>query len=222
VAVGRTVPRSLEEIVDPARLALLVYDMQVGVVSQLADGPAVTARVAEVLAAARAAGVRVFFTRHTTLPVRLLGGGGLRTAMSWQRTDEVDALVSTFPPEAEPTRLVPEVAPRADEVVFDKLAMSAFVGTPLDFALRDAGIEGLAVVGVALEVGIDPTVRHALDLGYLPVLVTDACGRGNAAAAERSVAQLTWFGGTVFTDTAGFTAALEKSAPADPRIDGEG
>ncbi|HEX4247625.1 MAG TPA: cysteine hydrolase [Pseudonocardia sp.] len=208
--VARTVRRSLEEICDPAHLALLVYDMQVGVVRQLPDGAEVTARVAEVLAAARAAGVRTFFTRHTTLPVGLLGGGGMRTSMVWQRTDDVNALVSTFPPDAPGTQLVPEVTPGPDEAVFDKLAMSAFVGTPLDFALRDAGIEGLAVVGVALEVGIDPTIRHALDLGYLPVLVTDACGQGNADAGERSLAQLAWFGGTVFTDTAELTALLAK------------
>jgi nicotinamidase-related amidase len=210
MVVGHAVRRSLEEICDPAHLALLVYDMQVGVVDQLTDGPAVTARVAEVLAAARAAGIRTLFTRHTTLPMQLLGAGGLRTAMSWQDTDRVDMLVSTFPPDAPQTQLVPEVAARSDEAVFDKLAMSAFVGTPLDFVLRDAGIEGLAVVGVALEVGIEPTVRHALDLGYLPVLITDACGRGNAEAAERSLAQLSWFGGTLFTDIAGFTAALDN------------
>jgi biuret amidohydrolase len=184
--------------------------MQVGVVEQIAEAPRVTAQVGEVLAAARAAGVRTFFTRHTTLPVPLLGAGGLRTAMTWQGTDQVNALVSTFPPDAPGTQLVPELAPRANEAVFDKLTMSAFVGTPLDFALRDAGVEGLAVVGVALEVGIEPTVRHALDLGYLPVLVTDACGRGNQEAATRSLDQLSWFGGTLFTDTARFTALLHR------------
>ena len=45
---------------------LIVYDMQVGVVNQLADGRQVTERVGRVLEAARRAGVRVFFTRHMT------------------------------------------------------------------------------------------------------------------------------------------------------------
>ena len=49
--------------------------------------------------------------------------------------------------------------------VFDKLAMSAFEGTPLQFALRDRGITTLAICGIALEIGIQPTVRHAADLG---------------------------------------------------------
>src|SRR5215471_12151665 len=37
---------------------------------------------------------------------------------------------------------------------------SAFEGTPLAFALRDCGITAVTVVGVAMEIGIEPTVRH--------------------------------------------------------------
>ena len=66
------IPDRLADICDPDRLALLVYDMQVGVVSQLAEGPQVTERVARVLDAARRAGVRIFFTRHMTLPTELM------------------------------------------------------------------------------------------------------------------------------------------------------
>lgn len=206
------VRRTLEEVCDPRHLALLVYDMQVGVVGQIADARRVTERVTSVLRAARAAGVRTLFTRHTTLPIELTGSGGLRTAMDWQRTDDVDELVSTFPPDAPGTALIPELAPRPGEAVFDKLTMSAFVGTPLEFTLRDAGIEAFAITGVALEVGIEPTVRHGLDLGFLPVVVTDACGIGNAEAGARSLAQLAWFGGSIQADSATLTSLLAASA----------
>ncbi|WP_028925291.1 cysteine hydrolase family protein [Pseudonocardia acaciae] len=205
------VRRSLEDACDPRHLALLVYDMQVGVVGQIADARRVTERVTSVLAAARAAGVRTLFTRHVSLPMELTGAAGLRTAMDWQHTDDVDKLISAFPPNAAGTQLLPELDPRPSEAVFDKLAMSAFVGTPLDFVLRDAGIEAFAIVGVALEVGIEPTVRHALDLGYLPVVVTDACGAGDREAARRSLDQLAWFGGSIQTDAATLTAQLGGS-----------
>jgi hypothetical protein len=33
-----TIPQSLKEACDPARLALIVYDMQVGILSQISDG----------------------------------------------------------------------------------------------------------------------------------------------------------------------------------------
>jgi len=46
------------------------------------------------------------------------------------------------------------------------------------------------IVGAVLEIGIEPTARHAADLGLLPVVVTDACGVVEPEAAERSIASL--------------------------------
>ena len=80
------------------------------------------------------------------------------------------------PADAAHSQIVPELAPAADEAVFEKLTMSAFEGTPLDTVLRDCGVTSVAIVGVALEIGIEPTARHAADLGYVPVVIRDACG----------------------------------------------
>jgi nicotinamidase-related amidase len=79
--------------------------------------------------------------------------------------------------------------------------MSAFEGTWLDFALRDCGINAFIIVGVATEIGIEPTARHGADLGYIPVLVTDACGAGNEEAANRSIESLKFAGDALITDT---------------------
>jgi hypothetical protein len=57
-AYGLQVPQTLEEVCDPRRLALIVYDMQVGILSQIHEGAAVTGKITEVLGAARDAGVR--------------------------------------------------------------------------------------------------------------------------------------------------------------------
>jgi len=83
-----------------------------------------------------------------------------------------------------------------------------FEGTPLDIALRDCGIGAFAIVGVALEIGIEPTVRHATDLGYIPVVVTDACGSRDQAAAARSLATLAFASGSLQTDSATLATAL--------------
>jgi biuret amidohydrolase len=86
--------------------------------------------------------------------------------------------------------------------------MSAFEGTPLQFALRDRGITTLAICGIALEIGIEPTVRHAADLGIVPVLVADACGAGNLEAGQRTLDQLGFIGDALMTNEAAFCAAL--------------
>jgi biuret amidohydrolase len=205
------IPDTLADACDPDRIALVVYDMQVGVVGQLADGRQVTERVSRVLDAARQGGVRVFFTRHMTLPTELMGISQLRTAMAWQRKDRVEEVVSPFLRDSPGFQLVPELAPRKSEAVFDKLSMSAFEGTPLEFALRDAQVTAFAIVGVATEVGIEPTVRHGADLGLIPVVVTDACGAGNLAAAERSLDALATAGDAILTDISTITGLLARA-----------
>jgi nicotinamidase-related amidase len=205
------IPDTLADVCHPDRLALLVYDMQVGVASQLADGRQVTERVGRVLEAARRAGVRVFFTRHMTLPTELMGISQLRMWMGWQRKERVDDVVSPFLRDSPGFQIVPELRPRASEAIFDKLSLSAFEGTPLEFALRDAQVTAFAIVGVAMEVGIEPTVRHGADLGLIPVLVTDACGAGNRAAAERSRDALATAGDAILTDISTITGLLETA-----------
>jgi nicotinamidase-related amidase len=81
----------------------------------------------------------------------------------------------------------------------DKITISAFEATPLDIALRDCGIQVFAIVGIAVEIGIEPTARHGADLGYIPLVVQDACGFGHRAAAERSIASLEFAGDALLT-----------------------
>lgn len=209
-AFGRTIPSSLDDLCNPRELALIVYDMQVGILRQIKEGPAVLARVRSVLDAARAAGVRTFYTRHMSLPRELMGSFQYRMAMTWQRVDAPEKVKPWFLRGNPAFEIVPELEPIASEAVFDKLAMSAFEGTPLSFALRDCGIRAVALVGVALEIGIEPTARHAADLGIVPIVVTDACGAGHADAAERSIASLRFTGDALFTDTADLVARLAR------------
>jgi nicotinamidase-related amidase len=209
------IPQTLEDVCDPARLALIVYDMQVGVVGQLDDGPQVVARVVAVLEAARRAGVRVFFTRHMSLPKELMGVAQLRTAMAWQHKDRVEDVSSPFLRDSPGFQLLPELAPRDSEAIFDKLSMSAFEGTPLEFALRDCEITAFAIVGVATEVGIEPTIRAGADKGLIPVVVTDACGAGNPSAAKRSLEALAFAGDAIMTDVATITGLLAQAPGSD-------
>ena len=207
-AFGLEIPQTLRDVCDPKRLALIVYDMQVGIVKQIAKGAEVTAKVAQVLEAARSAGVRVIFTRHMSLPKELMGVFQLRMAMAWQRVKSVDEVQPWFLRDSPNFQVVPELKPLASEAVFDKITMSAFEGTPLNIALRDCGVQSFAIVGIATEIGIEPTVRHGADLGYIPVVIQDACGSGHGEAAERSFASLQFLGDTLFTDVATMCAEL--------------
>jgi nicotinamidase-related amidase len=207
-AYGVEIPENLQELLDPARCALVVYDMQTGIIQQIQNGAALTGRVKQVLDAARAAGMRVFYTRHLSLPKQLMGSSQFRMAMSWQRQEDPDKVQPWFLRDSPAFHILPELEPSPAEAVFDKLTMSAFEGTPLTIALRDCRIQSFLIVGVATEIGIDITCRHGADLGFVPILVRDACGAGSQAAADRALQTLEFLGDTVLTDCATVTAAM--------------
>ena len=207
-AFGLNIPETLNDVYDPARLALIVYDMQVGIVSQIKSGREIVGKVSGVLDAARNAGIRVVFTRHMSLPKQLMGVFQFRMAMAWQRVKSPNDVNPIFLRDSAAFQLVPEMNPLPSEAVFDKLAMSAFEGTPLQFTLRDCGVHSLILCGIALEIGIEPTCRHAADLGIIPILVRDACGKGDAKAADHCVAALEHMGDTIVTDLATITRLL--------------
>ena len=199
-AYGLEIPQNLMETCNQRRTALLVYDMQAGIIRQIENGPKLVTRVKLVLEAARAAGLRVFFMRHMSLPKEATGVFQLRMAMAWQRVDSVAEVKPWFLRDSPGFQLVPELSPLPSEVIFDKITMSAFEGTPLDITLRDCGINSFIIAGVATEIGIEPTIRHGADLGYIPIVVTDACGAGNQEAGERALASIQFMGDAILTD----------------------
>jgi nicotinamidase-related amidase len=207
-AANIDIPETLREVCDPRRLGLVVYDMQIGILKQIKNPEEIIGRVAKVLSAARSAGVRVFFMRHMSLPKELMGAFQYRTAMAWQRVDDPNAVNPWFLRDSPGFGITPELTPRPSEAIFDKITMSAFEGTPLSIALRDCGITSVALAGVAMEIGIEPTARHAADLGIIPVIVSDACGSGHEDAAMRSIDALKFSGDAIFTDTESFCRAL--------------
>ncbi len=207
-AYGMDVPETVAEMCRPDVTAVLVYDAQVGILAHVQDRDAVVARIQAVLEAARAAGAPVFYVRHVSLPPTHMGVAALRTAMAWQRLERADRVRAAFPPGAAHTQVDAVLAPAEGEPVFDKLGMSALVGTPLEAALRDRGVTTLVLVGAVLEIGIEPTARHAADLGFLPVVVDDACGVVEPAAAQRSLASLEYSLLSYRASTAEVTAAF--------------
>ena len=207
------IPESLADALQPSALALVVYDMQVGIVGQIADGDRVLANVERVLAAARERRVRTVFMRHYSMPTELAGVFQLRQAKVWQRKARAAETVPLIPHGSPAFQLSPSLEPRAGEAVIDKITMSAFEGTPLDIVLRDCGVRAYLIVGIALEVGIEPTVRHSADLGYIPVVVRDACGAGDPAAGRRALEALEFAGDAIVTDTDAVLAALAAHGP---------
>jgi nicotinamidase-related amidase len=199
---------TLKDYCRPDRMALVVYDMQVGIVRQMQSAAEITAKVASVLSVARANGFRVIFLRHMSMPLALMGAFQYRQAMAWQRVTDPDLVKPWFLRGSAGFDIVQELAPTVDEAILDKITFSAFEGTPLAMILRDCGLTSFAICGIATEIGIDPTVRHGADLGFVPIVIEDACGGGHHDAAQRSMENIRFMGDAIMTDVKGLCATI--------------
>ena len=93
-------------------MALLVYDMQVGICSQVKTANQVVTRISGLLVVARSKGMRIAFTRHLSLPTTWMGSMQYRMAMVWQGKDEPDSVAPWFLRDAPGFQIVSELAPR--------------------------------------------------------------------------------------------------------------
>src|SRR5512140_449355 len=149
----------------------------------------------------------------------LSGMSGYRMSLAWWvmshslRWLDHPEVQSWFLRDSPGFQIVADLSPRADEAIFDKLAMSAFTGTPMQMALRDLGVRAFAIGGVALEIGIAPTIWHAVDLGLIPVVVTDACGGRDRPAMQRVLDSIQFSGDALLTDIAAITPLLTRAPP---------
>jgi hypothetical protein len=57
-------------------------------------------------------------------------------------------------------------------------------------------------------------VRHGADLGYIPIVVTDAYGAGHAEAGERSLASIKFMGDAILTDIQTIRGILGRTTKA--------
>ena len=163
------------------RTALLVVDMQNGfchVEGSLAarrelDISGLAAAVpgcVRLVAAARAAGVPVIFTRFVYRADFRDGGVLIEHFQPWLA--EVNALVEgTWDME-----IIDELQPAGDEFVIDKNRCSSFYGTRLEPILTSLGIKQLLIAGVTTNMCVETTVRDASQRDYEVFVATDACG----------------------------------------------
>ncbi|KUR76571.1 isochorismatase [Novosphingobium sp. Fuku2-ISO-50] len=127
-------------------------------------------------AAAREAGVEVIYT-----VIESLTRDG--------RDRGLDYKVTGFhvPPGSWDAKMVDDLLPGPDEMVFPKTSSSVFISTNLDYILRNLGTRYLIVAGCLTDQCVDSAVRDACDIGYLVTTVTDACA---THSEERHVSSL--------------------------------
>jgi nicotinamidase-related amidase len=153
--------------VDPERTALLIMDVQHGIVERIGS-ETLLARLTEATSAARKAHVRVIYVKV-----------GFREGYP-----EISARSPTFASVAESESFIEgrassdiheAIAPHGGDVIVTKRRVSAFSGSDLDIVLRAGGIDALVLAGIATSGVVLSTLRQAADLDMALAVLSDGC-----------------------------------------------
>lgn len=151
---------------DPARTALVLIDLQRGIVAM----PLAPRSGDEVVTAARALAGRF----------RAAGAQVILVHVGWSKDggDRPPANVDQPQPGALPegfSDFVEGLGKAADDLVILKRQWGAFTGTDLDLQLRRRGIDTIVLAGIATNFGVELTARSAWEHGYDVIVAEDAC-----------------------------------------------
>ncbi|MEE4545250.1 isochorismatase family cysteine hydrolase [Streptomyces sp. V4-01] len=147
--------------------ALLVMDVQNGIVARVPD-PGYVPRVAAAVRAARAAGVPVLYV--------VIGFRAGHPEIS-PRNKTFGALPDgAYTPGDPGAAIHPDLAPRPGEPVVTKRRVSAFTGSDLEVLLRSRGVGHLVLAGLATSGVVLSTLRQAADLDFRLTVLADGCG----------------------------------------------
>jgi nicotinamidase-related amidase len=152
--------------VDPAKTALVVIDLQKGIVGFPTAPHAaalVVSNAAALAAAARARGLPVFLVRVTPSP----DGKDMLQPLA-----DAPRRMPALPPDW--AEIVPELGRQPGDFVLTKRQWGAFYGTELDLQFRRRGITTMILCGIATNIGVESTARFAFEYGYQQIFAEDA------------------------------------------------
>jgi nicotinamidase-related amidase len=169
-----------------SRTALLLLDIQAGILSHFPSGT--TASDYLTLAAAALAAARA--TSTSSAPIHIIHvrtcfrpGYPEASALNFSTSRiaaRVEAAGGTVgfteaPEHADTIAFCREVAPKGDEPVVTKRRTSALAGSDLDAVLRGLDVRHLVIGGVATSGAVLSTVRAAADLDFGLTVLGDLC-----------------------------------------------
>jgi nicotinamidase-related amidase len=153
-----------------AGTALLVMDVQRGVVERVTRQSELLSRLARAIEAAREVRLPVIFVR-----VAFRAGYPEVSARNKTFTVVTSRAGATFLDDSDATQIHPGVAARAEDPVVVKKRVSAFSGSDLEILLRSSEITHLVLAGIATSGVVLSTLREAADKDYRLTVLSDGC-----------------------------------------------
>lgn len=151
-----------------ATSALLVMDVQLGIVERIKPDAEYLPTLRRAIDAARAAAIPVVYV--------VIGfRAGHPEVSARNKSFHAIAGSGAFADGDAAAEIHPDVAPHPGDVIVSKRRVSAFTGSDLDVVLRAAEVDTLVLTGIATSGVVLSTLRQAADLDYRLVVLDDGC-----------------------------------------------
>jgi len=184
---NKFLPRSLSDFIQTNKVALVMWDMQNGLAGKASYLAQIRVNANLLLDCADKHQIPVFWSKHILPSLELTTEPFLMFLMKKQNVKDPNLLVETMKAGMFDAQYLEGLEPRQGHIVLEKSQPSFFIDTPLDLRLKTLGIKTLVFAGVATDIGIEFTCRHAASLGYFSVVAEDACGSYTDLAHQRSL-----------------------------------
>src|SRR3954452_22167742 len=183
---GKTIYSTIQEIVDPAHTALVVWDVQKMLVDFIFNKEEFINNINLLIESARRTNVPIFYTSVEMLPTKYESSARLYTfnklfAKMQQQQQRPQQSRS------ENMDLSPAVDRKEGEMVITKHTASIFIGTDFERMVRNAGITTIIFTGIATEFGVESSARDALNRDFYSLIVSDAVSSSDKDAHTRSL-----------------------------------
>jgi len=153
--------------------ALLVMDMQAGIVAMLPQAATIVHNIAKAIAKARDQKIPVIYVvvgfRQGSPEISM---NNKSFAAGKERFESVDM--------AEFVKVHEGLKPQDNDVVVTKKRFSAFTGSDLEVVLRAYGVQHLVLTGISTSGVVLSTLREAADKDYRLTVLADCCADGDA------------------------------------------
>lgn len=150
-------------------MALLVMDVQVGIVTRYAQTGDILTLISTAIAAARAASIPVIYVAVDFRP------GYPEISPRNKTFSGIKQRQASLPSPLTAMEIHPAIAPQPADIVVTKRRVSAFSGSDLEVVLRAQDISHLVLCGIATSGVVLSTLREAADKDYQLTVLADCC-----------------------------------------------
>jgi len=170
---NKIIYETLKEIVASEHTALVVWDVQNALVNNIYNKKEFLINLKAVISTAREKEISIIYTKITPLSADYNSSWSIYMMMKRYGVNDPAKLPEFLKPGTADAQIPAEVVPSDNDLVINKHTASVFIGTHVEYMLRNKGIDAIVFTGISTEFGIASSARDASNRGFYPVVIED-------------------------------------------------